>query len=66
MEKATIYIFCVLQFQAISEDPEDPIQWHQLGLHSLCTQDFKTSQTYLKAAVARDRECSYAWSNLGI
>lgn len=52
--------------QAISEDPDDPVQWHQLGLHSLCTQDFKTSQTYLKAAVARDRECSYAWSNLGI
>ncbi|KVI06257.1 hypothetical protein Ccrd_015396 [Cynara cardunculus var. scolymus] len=39
--------------QAISEDPDDPVQWHQLGLHSLCTQNFKTSQTYLKAAVAR-------------
>ncbi|KAJ0709249.1 putative tetratricopeptide-like helical domain superfamily [Helianthus annuus] len=52
--------------QAISEDPDDPVQWHQLGLHSLCIQDFKTSQTYLKAAVARDKECSYAWSNLGI
>ncbi|CAI9280481.1 unnamed protein product [Lactuca saligna] len=51
--------------QAISEDPEDPVQWHQLGLHSLCTQDFKTSETYLKAAVARDMESSYAWSNLG-
>ncbi|XP_024969434.1 probable UDP-N-acetylglucosamine--peptide N-acetylglucosaminyltransferase SPINDLY isoform X2 [Cynara cardunculus var. scolymus] len=52
--------------QAISEDPDDPVQWHQLGLHSLCTQNFKTSQTYLKAAVARDSQCSYAWSNLGI
>ncbi|XP_076901981.1 uncharacterized protein LOC143556578 isoform X2 [Bidens hawaiensis] len=52
--------------QAISEDPDDPVQWNQLGLHSLCIQDFKTSQTYLKEAVARDRECSYAWSNLGI
>lgn len=52
--------------QAIAEDPDDPVQWHQLGLHSLCIQQFKTSQTYLKAAVARFKECSYAWSNLGI
>ncbi|KAL6997057.1 hypothetical protein U1Q18_007179 [Sarracenia purpurea var. burkii] len=52
--------------QAIAEDPDDGVQWHQLGLHSLCTQQFKTSQKYLKAAVARLKECSYAWSNLGI
>ncbi|XP_052182443.1 uncharacterized protein LOC127795053 isoform X2 [Diospyros lotus] len=50
--------------QAITEDPDDAVQWHQLGLHSLCTQRFKTSQKYLKAAVARLKECSYAWSNL--
>ena len=62
-DEKTVYILCP---QAISEDPDDPVQWHQLGLHSLCTQNFKTSQTYLKAAVARDSECSYTWSNLGI
>ncbi|KAI9198044.1 hypothetical protein LWI28_009090 [Acer negundo] len=52
--------------QAVAENPDDAVQWHQLGLHSLCSQEFKTSQKYLKAAVARFRECSYAWSNLGI
>ncbi|KAK4375829.1 hypothetical protein RND71_006506 [Anisodus tanguticus] len=52
--------------QAIAEDPADAVQWHQLGLHSLCTQQFKTSQMYLKAAVARRTDCTYAWSNLGI
>ncbi|XP_060170813.1 probable UDP-N-acetylglucosamine--peptide N-acetylglucosaminyltransferase SPINDLY isoform X2 [Lycium barbarum] len=52
--------------QAIAEDPADAVQWHQLGLHSLCTQQFKTSQMYLKAAVARRKDCTYAWSNLGI
>ncbi|KAI9175052.1 hypothetical protein LWI28_026661 [Acer negundo] len=52
--------------QAVAENPDDAVQWHQLGLHSLCSQQFKTSQKYLKAAVARFRECSYAWSNLGI
>ncbi|BFG32397.1 hypothetical protein CerSpe_186710 [Prunus speciosa] len=52
--------------QAIAEDPDDAVQWHQLGLHSLCTQKFKHSQKYLKAAVSRFRECSCAWSNLGI
>ncbi|KAM3374589.1 putative UDP-N-acetylglucosamine-peptide N-acetylglucosaminyltransferase SPINDLY isoform X1 [Capsicum galapagoense] len=52
--------------QAIAEDPADPVQWHQLGLHNLCTQQFKTSQMYLKAAVARRKDCTYAWSNLGI
>lgn len=52
--------------QAIAEEPDDAVQWHQLGLHNLCTQQFQASQKYLKAAVARFRECSYAWSNLGI
>ncbi|XP_024025012.1 probable UDP-N-acetylglucosamine--peptide N-acetylglucosaminyltransferase SEC isoform X1 [Morus notabilis] len=52
--------------QAVTEDPDDPVQWHQLGLHSLCTRQFKNSQKYLKAAVARFKDCSYAWSNLGI
>ncbi|XP_020260277.1 probable UDP-N-acetylglucosamine--peptide N-acetylglucosaminyltransferase SPINDLY isoform X2 [Asparagus officinalis] len=52
--------------QAIEEDPDDAVQWHQLGLHNLCTTQFKTSVKFLKAAVARCRECSYAWSNLGI
>ncbi|RRT55185.1 hypothetical protein B296_00043272 [Ensete ventricosum] len=51
--------------QAIEEDPDDAIQWHQLGLHSLCTMQFKASVKFLKAAVARSRECSFAWSNLG-
>lgn len=58
------FIQCFLN-QAIAEDPNDAVQWHQLGLHSLCTQEFKTSQSYLKAAVARLNECGYAWSNLG-
>ncbi|XP_064934565.1 probable UDP-N-acetylglucosamine--peptide N-acetylglucosaminyltransferase SPINDLY isoform X2 [Musa acuminata AAA Group] len=52
--------------QAIEEDPDDAIQWHQLGLHNLCTMQFKASVKFLKAAVARSRECSFAWSNLGI
>ncbi|XP_010459963.1 PREDICTED: probable UDP-N-acetylglucosamine--peptide N-acetylglucosaminyltransferase SPINDLY [Camelina sativa] len=52
--------------QAITEDPEDAVRWHQLGLHSLCSQQYKVSQKYLKAAVSRSRECSYVWSNLGI
>lgn len=51
--------------QAIEEDPDDAIQWHQLGLHNLCTMQFKASVKFLKAAVARSRECSFAWSNLG-
>nr|GMD34505.1 probable UDP-N-acetylglucosamine--peptide N-acetylglucosaminyltransferase SPINDLY isoform X2 [Ipomoea batatas] len=51
--------------KAIAEDPEDAIHWHQLGLHFLCTQQFKMSQKYLKAAVACLKS-SYAWSNLGI
>ncbi|CAN8251807.1 unnamed protein product [Cochlearia groenlandica] len=52
--------------QAVIEDPEDTVRWHQLGLHSLCSQQYKLSQKYLKAAVGRSKECSYAWSNLGI
>ncbi|KAK2637427.1 hypothetical protein Ddye_032219 [Dipteronia dyeriana] len=52
--------------QAVAENPDDAVQWHQLGLHSLCSQQFKTSQKYLKAAVTRFIECCYAWSNLGI
>ncbi|KAK9034522.1 hypothetical protein V6N11_050683 [Hibiscus sabdariffa] len=53
--------------QATAEDPDDGVQWNQLGLHSLCSQHFKTAQKYLKAAVVRFRECSsYSWSNLGI
>ncbi|CAH2043713.1 unnamed protein product [Thlaspi arvense] len=52
--------------QAVTEDPEDAVRWHQLGLHSLCSQQYKLSQKYLKAAVGRSRESSYAWSNLGI
>ncbi|XP_020527648.1 probable UDP-N-acetylglucosamine--peptide N-acetylglucosaminyltransferase SPINDLY isoform X2 [Amborella trichopoda] len=52
--------------QAIEEDPNDALSWHQLGLYKLCTLQFKTAQNYFKAAVARRRDCSYAWSNLGI
>ncbi|KAK3043333.1 hypothetical protein RJ639_002576 [Escallonia herrerae] len=52
--------------QAIAEDPDDAVQWHQLGLHRLCSRQFKTSQTYLKAAISRFTDSSYAWSNLGI
>ncbi|XWS60332.1 hypothetical protein CRYUN_Cryun07bG0026700 [Craigia yunnanensis] len=53
--------------QAAAEDPNDAVQWNQLGLHSLCSQRFKTAQKYLKTAVVRFKECSYyAWSNLGI
>ncbi|KAI4368118.1 hypothetical protein MLD38_016713 [Melastoma candidum] len=52
--------------QAISEEPEDALHWHQLGIHNLCTQQYKASQKYLKAAVARLRDCCAPWSNLGI
>lgn len=62
MEERAVHILK----QAIAEDPDDAVQWHQLGLHNLCVQQFKTSQKYLKAAVARSKECSYMWSNLGI
>lgn len=59
-----MYIYTYLK-QAIEEDPDDAVQWHQLGLHNLCTLQFMSSQKYLKAAIARCKECSYAWSNLG-
>ncbi|KAJ8771267.1 hypothetical protein K2173_026444 [Erythroxylum novogranatense] len=52
--------------QAIVEDPDDGVQWNQLGLHYLCSRQFKTAQKYLKISVARMKDCSYAWSNLGI
>ncbi|XP_050224143.1 probable UDP-N-acetylglucosamine--peptide N-acetylglucosaminyltransferase SPINDLY [Mercurialis annua] len=52
--------------QAIAEDPNDGMQWHQLGLHCLCSRQFETAQKYLKVAVTRFGECSSAWSNLGI
>ncbi|KAK9090246.1 hypothetical protein Sjap_023423 [Stephania japonica] len=52
--------------QAIGENPDDATPWNQLGFHHLCTLQFKESQKYLKAAVARCKESSYTWSNLGI
>uniref|UniRef100_A0A0D9WXG3 UDP-N-acetylglucosamine--peptide N-acetylglucosaminyltransferase SPINDLY n=1 Tax=Leersia perrieri TaxID=77586 RepID=A0A0D9WXG3_9ORYZ len=52
--------------QAIQEDPDDAVQWHQLGLYNICTTQFSRSVNFLKAAVARSPECSYVWSNLGI
>ncbi|XP_078432986.1 tetratricopeptide repeat (TPR)-containing protein isoform X2 [Wolffia australiana] len=51
--------------QAIEVDPDDAVQWHQLGLHSLCTLQLKDSQKFLKAAVSRCKDCSYTWTNLG-
>ncbi|KDP30989.1 hypothetical protein JCGZ_11365 [Jatropha curcas] len=52
--------------QAIAEDPDDGVQWHQLGLHCFCSRQFETAQKYFKVAVTQLKECSYAWSNLGI
>ncbi|KQK11097.1 probable UDP-N-acetylglucosamine--peptide N-acetylglucosaminyltransferase SPINDLY isoform X2 [Brachypodium distachyon] len=52
--------------QAIQEDPDDAVQWHQLGLYNMCTTQFSRSVNFLKAAIARFPDCSYAWSNLGI
>ncbi|EEF51873.1 probable UDP-N-acetylglucosamine--peptide N-acetylglucosaminyltransferase SPINDLY [Ricinus communis] len=52
--------------QAIAEDPDDGVQWHQLGMHCLCSRQFETAQKYLKVAVTHFKECSYAWSNLGV
>lgn len=52
--------------QAIAEDPDDGVQWHQLGLHYLCSRQFKAAEKYLKVAASRSRECCYMWSNLGI
>ncbi|CAM0884214.1 unnamed protein product [Alopecurus aequalis] len=52
--------------QAVQEDPDDAVQWHQLGLYNICTTQFSRSVNFLKAAIARSPDCSYAWSNLGI
>ncbi|KAG2593671.1 hypothetical protein PVAP13_5NG012560 [Panicum virgatum] len=52
--------------QAIQEDPDDAVQWHQLGLYNICMTRFSRSVNFLKAALARSPDCSYAWSNLGI
>ncbi|RLN24831.1 putative UDP-N-acetylglucosamine--peptide N-acetylglucosaminyltransferase SPINDLY [Panicum miliaceum] len=52
--------------QAIQEDPDDAVQWHQLGLYNICMTRFSKSVNFLKAALARSPDCSYAWSNLGI
>ncbi|CAL4959890.1 unnamed protein product [Urochloa decumbens] len=52
--------------QAIQEDPDDAVQWHQLGLYNICMTWFSRSVNFLKAALARSPDCSYAWSNLGI
>ncbi|CAO1946949.1 unnamed protein product [Urochloa humidicola] len=52
--------------QAIQEDPDDAVQWHQLGLYNICLTRFSRSVNFLKAALARSPDCSYAWSNLGI
>ncbi|TVU36116.1 hypothetical protein EJB05_18032 [Eragrostis curvula] len=52
--------------QAIQEDPDDAVQWHQLGLYNICMTRFSRSVDFLKAALARSPDCSYAWSNLGI
>uniref|UniRef100_A0A6V7QT76 UDP-N-acetylglucosamine--peptide N-acetylglucosaminyltransferase SPINDLY n=1 Tax=Ananas comosus var. bracteatus TaxID=296719 RepID=A0A6V7QT76_ANACO len=65
LDEAEGRAICTLK-QAIEEDPDDAVQWHQLGLHNLCTMKFNTSVKFFKAAVARCQECSYAWSNLGI
>ncbi|CAL4946051.1 unnamed protein product [Urochloa decumbens] len=52
--------------QAIQEDPDDAVQWHQLGLYNICMTRFSRSVNFIKAALARSPDCSYAWSNLGI
>ncbi|KAJ1286710.1 hypothetical protein BS78_03G372700 [Paspalum vaginatum] len=52
--------------QAIQEDPDDAVQWHQLGLYNICMTRFSRSVNFLKAALARSPDCCYAWSNLGI
>lgn len=51
--------------QAIDEDPQDALQWHQMGLHTLCTLQFGAAQKFLKTSIARQRSCSPAWTNLG-
>lgn len=52
--------------QAIEENPNDAMQWHQLGLYTLCTLQFRLAQSYLKTAIAHRQSCGAAWSNLGI
>ncbi|KAJ3682435.1 hypothetical protein LUZ60_015008 [Juncus effusus] len=52
--------------QAIQEDPDDAVHWHQLGLHNLRTMQFSSSVRFFKSAVARSPNCSFAWSNLGV
>ncbi|KAL9228410.1 hypothetical protein vseg_003996 [Gypsophila vaccaria] len=59
------HALCSLK-QVIGEEPDDPVHWHQLGLHSLRAQQFKLAQNFLKAALSRFGDCSFAWSNLGI
>ncbi|KAE8707463.1 S-adenosyl-L-methionine-dependent methyltransferases superfamily protein isoform 1 [Hibiscus syriacus] len=59
--------------QATAEDPDDAVQWNQLGLHSLCSQHFKTAQKSLQAECVYKRALSLAsaeqahaiFSNLG-
>lgn len=51
--------------QAIEEDPQNAVPWHQLGLHTLCTLQFGNAQKYLKSAIARRHNCPVSWSNLG-
>ncbi|XP_042439091.1 probable UDP-N-acetylglucosamine--peptide N-acetylglucosaminyltransferase SPINDLY isoform X3 [Zingiber officinale] len=65
LDEADELALCTLK-RAIEVDADDAVQWHQLGLYSLGSMQFNTSVKFLKAAVARSRECSYAWSNLGI
>jgi hypothetical protein len=60
-----LYFFLKPSFQAIQEDPDDNVQWHQLGLYNICMTWFSRSVDFLKAALARSPDCSYAWSNLG-
>ncbi|KAG0501672.1 hypothetical protein HPP92_001744 [Vanilla planifolia] len=52
--------------QAIEEDPNDAVQWHQFGLHNLRLLQFNSAVRLLKAALARCKEHSCAWSNLGV
>ncbi|XP_074564611.1 uncharacterized protein LOC141821132 isoform X2 [Curcuma longa] len=65
LDEADELALCTLK-RAIEVDADDAVQWHQLGLYSLGSMQFNTSVKFLKAAIARSRECSYAWSNLGI
>jgi cytochrome c-type biogenesis protein CcmH/NrfG len=60
-----MYSYLTSYLQAIQEDPDDAVHWHQLGLYNICTTQFSGSVNFLKAAIARSPDCSYAWSNLG-